>query len=159
MKRKHLIFLMIILLVSCSSLGKRTVAESEIVSKDIVVERGIEEVSSKFGEEVSRKNIGVYKRGYRNWKLVMYGTNNYYIVNVAEKRLTWINSEVKSLFSIFKNNSYINHYNLKILSKKLRKSFMELLFLSVFILSIVPSKRETRTLAYSSGSISEYSSE
>ena len=78
MKRKHLIFLMMILLVSCSSLGKRTVAESEIVSKDIVVERGIEEVSSKFGEEVSRKNIGVYKRGYRNWKLVMYGTNNYY---------------------------------------------------------------------------------
>ena len=84
MKRKHLIFLMMILLVSCSPLGKRTVAESEIVSKDIVVERGIEEVSSKFGEEVSRKNIGVYKRGYRNWKLVMYGTNNYYIVNVAE---------------------------------------------------------------------------
>ena len=84
MKRKHLIFLMMILLVSCSSLGKRTVAESEIVSKDIVVERGIEEVYSKFGEEVSRKNIGVYKRGYRNWKLVMYGTNNYYIVNVAE---------------------------------------------------------------------------
>ena len=84
MKREHLIFLMMILLVSCSSLGKRTVAESEIVSKDIVVERGIEEVSSKFGEEVSRKNIGVYKRGYRNWKLVMYGTNNYYIVNVAE---------------------------------------------------------------------------
>ena len=84
MKRKHLIFLMMILLVSCSSLGKRTVAESEIVSKDIVVERGIEEVSSKFGEEVNRKNIGVYKRGYRNWKLVMYGTNNYYIVNVAE---------------------------------------------------------------------------
>ena len=84
MKRKHLIFLMMILLVSCSSIGKRTVAESEIVSKDIVVERGIEEVSSKFGEEVSRKNIGVYKRGYRNWKLVMYGTNNYYIVNVAE---------------------------------------------------------------------------
>ena len=84
MKRKYLIFVMIILLVSCSSLGKRTVAESEIVSKDIVVERGIEEVSSKFGEEVSRKNIGVYKRGYRNWKLVMYGTNNYYIVNVTE---------------------------------------------------------------------------
>ena len=84
MKRKHLIFLMMILLVSCSSLGKRTVAESEIVSKDIVVERGIEEVSSKFGEEVSRKNIGVYKRGYRNWKSAMYGTNNYYIVNVAE---------------------------------------------------------------------------
>ena len=84
MKRKYLIFVMIILLVSCSSLGKRTVAESEIVSKDIVIERGIEEVSKKFGEEVSRKNIGVYKRGYRNWKLVMYGTNNYYIVNVTE---------------------------------------------------------------------------
>ena len=84
MKRKHLIFLMMILLVSCSSLGKRTVAESEIVSKDIVVERGIEEVSSKFGEEVSRKNIVVYKRGYINWKLFMYWTNKYYIVNVAE---------------------------------------------------------------------------
>ena len=84
MKRKHLIFLMMILLVSCSSLGKRTVAESEIVSKDIVVERGIEEVSSKFGEEVSRKNIGVYKRGYRNWRLFMYGKDSYYIVNVTE---------------------------------------------------------------------------
>ena len=84
MKRKYLIFVMIILLVSCSSLGKRTVAESEIVSKDIVVERGIEEVSSKFGEEVSRKNIGVYKRGYRNWRLFMYGKDSYYIVNVAE---------------------------------------------------------------------------
>ena len=73
-----------IFLFSCSSVGKRTVPESEVVSKDIVIERGIEEVTKKFGEEVSRKNIGVYKRGYRNWKLVMYGTNNYYIVNVAE---------------------------------------------------------------------------
>ena len=53
-------------------------------SKNTVVERGIEEVSEKFGEEVSRKNIGIYKRGYRNWKLVMYGKNNYYIVNVTE---------------------------------------------------------------------------
>jgi len=84
MKKKYLIFLMMIFLFSCSSLGKRTVLESEIVSKDIVIERGIEEISKKFGEEVSRKNIGVYKRGYRNWKLVMYGTNNYYIVNVTE---------------------------------------------------------------------------
>ena len=84
MKKKYLIFLMMIFLFSCSSLGKRTVLESEIVSKDIVIERGIEEISKKFGEEVSRKNIGVYKRGYRNWKLVMYGKNNYYIVNVTE---------------------------------------------------------------------------
>ena len=84
MKKNYLVFLMMIFLFSCSSVGKRTVAESEIVSKDIVVERGIEEVSEKFGEEVSRKNIGVYKRGYRNWKLVMYGKNNYYIVNVTE---------------------------------------------------------------------------
>ena len=84
MKKKYLIFLMMIFLFSCSSLGKRTVLEFEIVSKDIVIERGIEEISKKFGEEVSRKNIGVYKRGYRNWKLVMYGTNNYYIVNVTE---------------------------------------------------------------------------
>ena len=84
MKKKYLIFLMMIFLFSCSSLGKRTFLESEIVSKDIVIERGIEEISKKFGEEVSRKNIGVYKRGYRNWKLVMYGKNNYYIVNVTE---------------------------------------------------------------------------
>lgn len=84
MKRKYLLFLMMILLFSCSSLGKRTVAESEVVSKNTVVEKGIEEVSEKFGEEVSRKNIGVYKRGYRNWKLVMYGKDNYYIVKVTE---------------------------------------------------------------------------
>ena len=84
MKRKYLLFLMMIFLFSCSSIGKRTVAESEVVSKDIVIERGIEEVTKKFGEEVSRKNIGVYKRGYRNWRLFMYGKDSYYIVNVTE---------------------------------------------------------------------------
>lgn len=84
MKKNYLVFLMMIFLFSCSSVGKRTVAESEVVSKDIVIERGIEEVTKKFGEEVSRKNIGVYKRGYRNWRLFMYGKDNYYIVNVTE---------------------------------------------------------------------------
>ena len=84
MKKNYLVFLMMIFLFSCSSVGKRTVAESEVVSKDIVIERGIEEVSKKFGEEVSRKNIGVYKRGYRNWRLFMYGKDSYYIVNVTE---------------------------------------------------------------------------
>ena len=84
MKKNYLVFLMMILLFSCSSVGKRTVAESEVVSKDIVIERGIEEVTKKFGEEVSRKNIGVYKRGYRNWRLFMYGKDSYYIVNVTE---------------------------------------------------------------------------
>ena len=84
MKKNYLVFLMMIFLFSCSSVGKRTVAESEVVSKDIVIERGIEEVSEKFGEEVSRKNIGVYKRGYRNWRLFVYGKDSYYIVNVTE---------------------------------------------------------------------------
>ena len=84
MKKNYLVFLMMIFLFSCSSVGKRTVAESEVVSKDIVIERGIEEVTKKFGEEVSRKNIGVYKRGYRNWRLFMYGKDSYYIVNVTE---------------------------------------------------------------------------
>ena len=74
MKKNYLVFLMMIFLFSCSSVGKRTVAESEVVSKDIVIERGI----------VSRKNIGVYKRGYRNWRLFMYGKDSYYIVNVTE---------------------------------------------------------------------------
>ena len=84
MKKNYLVFLMMIFLFSCSSVGKRTVAESEVVSKDIVIERGIEEVTKKFGEEVSRKNIGVYKRGYRNWRLFMYGKDSYYIVNITE---------------------------------------------------------------------------
>jgi putative liporotein len=84
MKKNYLVFLMMIFLFSCSSVGKRTVAESEVVSKDIVIERGIEEITKKFGEEVSRKNIGVYKRGYRNWRLFMYGKDSYYIVNVTE---------------------------------------------------------------------------
>ena len=84
MKKNYLVFLMMIFLFICSSVGKRTVPESEVVSKDIVIERGIEEVTKKFGEEVSRKNIGVYKRGYRNWRLFMYGKDSYYIVNVTE---------------------------------------------------------------------------
>ena len=84
MKKNYLVFLMMIFLFSCSSVGKRTVPESEVVSKDIVIERGIEEVTKKFGEEVSRKNIGVYKRGYRNWRLFMYGKDSYYTVNVTE---------------------------------------------------------------------------
>ncbi len=83
-KKYCLVFFTAFLLSSCSSVGKRTVPDWEVVSKDVVIEKGIDEVSRKFGEHVSIKNIGIYKRGYRDWKLILYGRENYYIVYVSE---------------------------------------------------------------------------
>ena len=83
-KKYCLVFFTALLLSSCSSVGKRTVPDWEVVSKDVVIEKGIDEVSRKFGEYVSTKNIGINKRGYRDWKLILYGRENYYIVYVSE---------------------------------------------------------------------------
>ena len=55
MKKNYLVFLMMIFLFSCSSVGKRTVAESEVVSKDIVIERGIEEISKSLEKKSVEK--------------------------------------------------------------------------------------------------------
>ena len=83
-KRIYILFLIFIVLLSCSSLGIRTVPESSIVSKDVIIEKGIAEVEARFGERISDRNVGIYKRGYRDWKLILYGIYNYYTVYVAE---------------------------------------------------------------------------
>lgn len=72
------------ILAGCSSMGKRTVPESSVVSKDRVVENGIAEIADKFGEQISKRNVGIYKRGYRDWRLILYGQHNYYEVYIGE---------------------------------------------------------------------------
>ncbi|BBM35792.1 hypothetical protein [Pseudoleptotrichia goodfellowii] len=85
LKIKNYVFLFTFaFLISCSSVGKRTVPESEVLSKDGVVQIGIQGVEKKFGETVNSENVGVYKRGYNNWKIILYGKNNFYLVFVTE---------------------------------------------------------------------------
>ena len=71
-------------LISCSSVGKRIVPNSAVVSRDVVMNNSIAEVKRKFNEEIESQNVGLYKKGFRNWKVILYGKQAYYQVFVTE---------------------------------------------------------------------------
>lgn len=62
----------------------RTVPDSAVVSRDTVVENSILEIKDKFGEEIKSQDVGIYKKGFGNWKVILYGENAYYEVRVSE---------------------------------------------------------------------------
>ena len=72
------------IVVSCSYVGVRTVPNSAVVSRDTVVENSILEIKDKFGEEVKPQDVGIYKKGFGNWKVILYGKQAYYQVFVTE---------------------------------------------------------------------------
>ena len=72
------------MMISCSSVGKRTVLDSAVVSREIVVNNSIAEVKKKFNEEIGAQHVGLYKKGFRNWKVILYGQQAYYQVIVTE---------------------------------------------------------------------------
>ena len=82
--RKIIIILCFGMLISCSSVGKRVVPNSAVVSRDTVVNNSIVEVNRKFNEEIESQNVGLYKKGFRNWKVILYGKQAYYQVFVTE---------------------------------------------------------------------------
>ena len=71
-------------MVSCSSVGKRTIPDSAVVSRDTITDNSIAEVSQKFGEDIKLQNVGLYKKGFRNWNVILYGKQAYYRVVVKE---------------------------------------------------------------------------
>ena len=82
--RKIIIILCFGMLISCSSVGKRVIPDSAVVSRDTVVSNSIEEVKKKFNEAVEAQHVGLYKKGFRNWKVILYGAEAYYQVIVSE---------------------------------------------------------------------------
>ena len=44
----------------------------------------IDEIKKKFSEDVKSENVGLYKKGFRNWKVILYGKQAYYQVFVTE---------------------------------------------------------------------------
>ena len=82
--KKVVIILCFGILISCSSVGKRVVPDSAVVSRDTVVSNSIEEVKKKFNEAVEAQHVGLYKKGFRNWKVILYGSEAYYQVIVSE---------------------------------------------------------------------------
>ena len=62
--RKIIIILCFGMLISCSSVGKRVVPDSAVVSRDTVVSNSIEEVKKKFNEAVEAQHVGLYKKGF-----------------------------------------------------------------------------------------------
>ena len=82
--KKAVIILCFGILISCSSVGKRVVPNSAVVSRDTVVNNSIVEVNRKFNEEIESQNVGLYKKGFRNWKVILYGKQAYYQVFVTE---------------------------------------------------------------------------
>ena len=82
--KRIIIILCFGILVSCSSVGKRVVPDSAVVSRDTVVSNSIAEVKKKFNEAVGTQHVGLYKKGFRNWKVILYGSQAYYQVIVTE---------------------------------------------------------------------------
>ena len=82
--KKVVIILCFGILISCSSVGKRVVPNSAVVSRDMVVNNSIVEVNRKFNEEIESQNVGLYKKGFRNWNVILYGKQAYYRVVVTE---------------------------------------------------------------------------
>lgn len=82
--QKIFLAMFFMLMVSCSSVGTRTVPNSKVVSRSDVVKAGMTEVSNKFGREIDEKNVGIYKKGFRNWKVILYDVDCYYQVFVTE---------------------------------------------------------------------------
>ncbi len=82
--QKIFLTMFFILMVSCSSVGTRTVPNSKVVSRSDVVKAGMTEVSNKFGRDIDEKNVGIYKKGFRNWKVILYDVDYYYQVFVTE---------------------------------------------------------------------------
>lgn len=82
--KKKIIIACFGIVVSCSYVGVRTVPNSAVVSRDTVVENSILEIKNKFGEEIKPQDVGIYKKGFGNWKVILYGENAYYQVRVSE---------------------------------------------------------------------------
>ena len=82
--KKQIIIACFGLIVSCSYVGVRTVPDSAVVSRDTVVENSILEIKNKFGEEIKPQDVGIYNKGFSNWKVILYGENAYYQVKVTE---------------------------------------------------------------------------
>ena len=71
--RKIIIILCFGMLISCSSVGKRVVPDSAVVSRDTVVSNSIEEVKKKFNEAVEAQHVGLFRsilsgNCFRRWK-------------------------------------------------------------------------------------------
>ena len=49
-----------------------------------VVNNSIAEIKKKFSEDIKSENVGLYKKGFRNWKVILYGEQAYYQVFVTE---------------------------------------------------------------------------
>ena len=82
--RKIIIILCFGMLISCSSVGKIVLPDSSVVSRDTVVRKRIKELNKKFNEAVGCQHVGLYKKGFRNWKVILYGVQAYYQVIVTE---------------------------------------------------------------------------
>ncbi|MDO5089418.1 MAG: hypothetical protein Q4D53_06490 [Leptotrichiaceae bacterium] len=82
--RKNIFLFIFVCLISCSSAGTRKVKDSEVLGKDEIVQIGIQGVEKKYGEVIYSERVGIYKKGYRDWKVILYGKNNFYLVFVSE---------------------------------------------------------------------------
>ena len=83
--RKQILSLFIIMIfLGCSSVGKRVVPESEVLSRREIIQRSIEKVERDFNEAIPPKNVGIYKKGYRDWKVILYSKGSFYLIYMAE---------------------------------------------------------------------------
>ena len=81
---KSVIIILFIFILSCSSVGKRIIPDSEVLSRSEIIQKSIEKVENNYNDIILKKNVGIYKKGYRDWKVVLYSEENYYLLEVSE---------------------------------------------------------------------------
>ena len=84
LRKQNLFLFIIIFFLGCSSVGKRVVPESEVLSRREIIQRSIGKVERDFNETISPKNVGIYKKGYRDWKVILYSEGGFYLIYMAE---------------------------------------------------------------------------
>ena len=78
---KKLIFLIMLLFISCTT---ATVPKTSMLTREQIVEIGIEEVRKTYGMDIDKKDTAIFKSGYGEWNVVLYGMSNPVFVLINE---------------------------------------------------------------------------
>lgn len=74
----------IMMLNSCTSIQKMKLSENKIILRKEVISKSKDIIEKNYNEIIDIKNIGLYKNGYENWKIILYGKLYFYKIIMKE---------------------------------------------------------------------------
>ena len=88
MKQKNKLLIVslfvIMILNSCISIQKMKFSENEIILRKEVISKSKDIIEKNYNEIIDIKNIGLYKNGYENQKIILYGKLYFYKIIMKE---------------------------------------------------------------------------